>query len=211
MINWADNNDKRVLAVSADKGWEDFAGNKENFHVIDDLAKAMNIFQSLLPVFIMEKIKLDLSSKLDGIIFSEIKNAIELSLEVINIDASSSYRYEIDDEYVELNDIQILKNDEDNGVRIYLVDSGADRITVNIPCEVFYDVGAVFNFFIWDSIDKENVYLGSVEKTVEENNIIDVLVSFYGNFDDESQDLEVADMDISVEVVDSSVNVDMGE
>ncbi|HHK5571819.1 TPA: PIN domain-containing protein [Neisseria subflava] len=206
---WAQKNNKNLLAVSADDDWKNFAHDKDNIEVIDDLAKAMDILNrqtKALDSFIHE-IELDLLQSQNSRIFESIYSAVEDSISISEIYAVSPFKYYIDDEQLSLKDIYILTEEDGKRLRIYIIDYGSDKITISIPCEVICEVEAAFNFSVWDSIDKEDVSLGGTRKIVEISYETDVLVNLYGNFLDGLQNMDIDE----IEVTHDSVFVDMGE
>ena len=154
---------------------------------------------------IVEEIKQDLSNNPNSKILESIREVISDKLVVSEINADAAYYYEIDDEWVELNEISILT--ENSELRVHIVDKGSDTITVNIACEVCCRVGATFDFSIWDSVDKEYIRLGSSQEIVEQVYETNVLVSLSGNFLNGLSDMEIDD----IEVDNTLGSVEMGE
>jgi hypothetical protein len=208
--SWAEENNKKLLAVSSDKDWMDFSIHKDHIDVIDDLAKAMDILNKQTNEAldsIIHEIELELSGSQSSRIFESIYSTIENSIDIYEIDAVSAYNYYIDDEQISLLDVNILTEKGGKKLKVYIVDSNSDKITISITCEVICNVEATFNFSVWDSIDKEDISLGGTTKTVEISHKTDVLINLYGNFLDGLQNMDIDE----IEVTDSSVSVDIGE
>lgn len=207
--SWAEENNKKLLAVSSDKDWIDFSEGKDSIDVIDDLAKAMDILnrQGKALDSIVCEIQLDLSQNQNSEIFKRIYSAIEDDMILFEIEAASAYNYYIDDEQVNLIDVNILKESDGDKLKVYIVDINSDEITISIACEVLCNIEATFNFSVWDSIDKEDVSLGGTTKMIETSYKTDVLVHLHGNFLDGLQNMDIDD----IEVVDFLGVVDMGE
>lgn len=206
---WAQKNNKNLLAVSADNDWKNFAQGKGNIEVIDDLAKAMDILNrqtKALDSFIHE-IELDLLQSQNSRIFESIYSAVEDSINISEINAVSAFKYDIYDEQLSLQDIEILTEKDGKRLKVYIIDYDSDKITISITCEVMCEVEVAFNFSVWDSIDKEDVSLGGTRKIVEISYETDVLVNLYGNFLDGLQNMDIDE----IEVTHDSVFVDMGE
>lgn len=206
---WAQKNNKNLLAVSADNDWKNFAQGKGNIEVIDDLAKAMDILNrqtKALDSFIHE-IELDLLQSQNSRIFESIYSAVEDSINISEINAVSAFKYDIYDEQLSLQDIEILTEKDGKRLKVYIIDYDSDKITISITCEVMCEVEVAFNFSVWDSIDKGDVSLGGTRKIVEISYETDVLVNLYGNFLDGLQNMDIDE----IEVTHDSVFVDMGE
>lgn len=203
-------NNKNLLAVSADNDWKNFALGKGNIEVIDDLAKAMDILNKQTDEAldsIIYEIELDLTKSQNSRIFESMYSAIENSINISEISAVSSFKYYIDDEQLSLKNIYILTEENEKRLKVYIIDYDSDKITISITCEVMCEVEVAFNFSVWDSIDKEDVSLGGTRKIVEISYETDVLVNLYGNFLDGLQNMDIDE----IEVTHDSVFVDMGE
>lgn len=207
--SWAKCYNKNLLAVSADNDWKDFSKGIDNIDVIDDLAEAMDILnrQDKALDSIIREIQLDLSENKNSEIFKRIYSAIEDDVSFFEVEAVSAYNYYIDDEQVDLIDVNILKEKDDNKLKVYVIDINSDEITISISCEVLCNAEATFNFSVWDSIDKEDVLLGRTTKMIEISYETDVLVHLSGNFLDGLQKMDVDD----IEVIDFLGVVNMGE
>ncbi len=207
---WVEENNKNLLAVSADNDWKNFALGKCNIEVIDDLAKAMDILNKQTDEAldsIIYEIELDLAKSQNSRIFESMYSAIENSINISEISAVSSFKYYIDDEQLSLKNIYILTEENEKRLKVYIIDYDSDKITISITCEVMCEVEVAFNFSVWDSIDKEDVSLGGTRKIVEISYETDVLVNLYGNFLDGLQNMDIDE----IEVTHDSVFVDMGE
>lgn len=207
---WVEENNKNLLAVSADNDWKNFALGKGNIEVIDDLAKAMDILNKQTDEAldsIIYEIELDLTKSQNSRIFESMYYAIENSINISEISAVSSFKYYIDDEQLSLKNIYILTEENEKRLKVYIIDYDSDKITISITCEVMCEVEVAFNFSVWDSIDKEDVSLGGTRKIVEISYETDVLVNLYGNFLDGLQNMDIDE----IEVTHDSVFVDMGE
>ena len=207
---WVEENNKNLLAVSADNDWKNFALGKCNIEVIDDLAKAMDILNKQTDEAldsIIYEIELDLAKSQNSRMFESMYSAIENSINISEISAVSSFKYYIDDEQLSLKNIYILTEENEKRLKVYIIDYDSDKITISITCEVMCEVEVAFNFSVWDSIDKEDVSLGGTRKIVEISYETDVLVNLYGNFLDGLQNMDIDE----IEVTHDSVFVDMGE
>lgn len=207
---WADENDKKILAVSSDKDWGYFAKGRYNIDVVDDLARAIEILNTQTNEAlscIISEIRQDLSNYSNSEIYKRIYSVIEQHLDAPDVYADAAYSYYVDYSSVDLMQVEIFKDGANGDIQVYLVNSNSDGITLNVKCKVYCEVTAHFNFFIWDSIDKEDVALGADEKTIEVSYITDVLVSLYGNFLSGLPSMEVGD----IEVIDQLGTVEMGE
>ena len=205
---WAQENDKNLLAVSADNDWKKFLQNKSNIKVTDNLAQAMEILnkQNQALDSIICEIQSDFLKNKNSEIFKRISLAIEEDINICVINAQSAYNYNIDDQKANLIDVEVLKEDNGKKLKVYIVDINSEAITISITCEVSCNIEATFNFSTWDPIDKEYVSLGRSTKIIETSYKPDVLVYLRGNILDGLENMYIDDI-----TIDDFFVVDMGE
>ena len=205
---WAQENDKNLLAVSADNDWKKFLQNKSNIKVTDNLAQAMEILnkQNQALDSIICEIQSDFLKNKNSEIFKRISLAIEEDINICVINAQSAYNYNIDDQKANLIDVEVLKEDNGKKLKVYIVDINSEAITISITCGVSCNIEATFNFSTWDPIDNEDVPLGRSTKIIETSYKTDVLVYLRGNILDGLENMDIDDIEINDFLV-----VDMGE
>ena len=205
---WAQENDKNLLAVSADNDWKKFLQNKSNIKFTDNLAQAMEILnkQNQALDSIICEIQSDFLKNKNSEIFKRISLAIEEDINICVINAQSAYNYNIDDQKANLIDVEVLKEDNGKKLKVYIVDINSEAITISITCEVSCNIEATFNFSTWDPIDKEYVSLGRSTKIIETSYKPDVLVYLRGNILDGLENMYIDDI-----TIDDFFVVDMGE
>ena len=199
---WADYNDTKVLVVSNDKGWEGFAKESEWLTVKNDLAEAIEMVQpenqvnAILEVF-HNKGFLEEDSFLYESIKDAIVNSLEESVFDIYIEAYSSFYYEYED--IEIDYLSHDFHTNENGqVGVTVVGIDSDRITLIVDADVKCEIGASFDFSVWDSIDKEYVGLTSGQYfSIEEEYKTDILIELYGDFKQGYADMDVGDITVS--------------
>lgn len=205
---WAKKSDKKVLAVSTDRGWKAFAEKSDWIDVSSDLAKAIAAFQSKnAPSLIAKYLREDLTKEQESKYFDGIADAIRSSLDGVDIDteASAAYYYE-PNEIFATYDAHAILTDHAGNPRIDLVSSDAESITVNIACEVSCTVHASFDLQAWDSIDREYLSIGSVSREVQEKYQTDILITLSGDFSKGLEWMEVEE----IEVTDTIGHADFG-
>jgi hypothetical protein len=204
---WAENNNKNLLAVSLDNDWENFSQHKHNIDIVDDLAKAMEILNRQTEALdsIIREIQLDLLENKSNGIFQNIYTAIKDSISISEIHADSVLNYSIDSIDTYLEKIDILKEEDERQLKVYVVDSNSDTITISIACKVFCNVEATFNFSL--GVSGEYVSIGSTTRAIETSYATNVLVHLHGNYLDGLQNMEIND----IEVTGNLREVDMGE
>lgn len=87
-----------------------------------------------------------------------------------------------------------------------------DSLVVESKLSIDVNIECSFSFFIYDSIDKDEVPFGSGSANIQTNLDVDILISFVGSFvgslDEIGAEIEVDDVEIEVKKLDA---VDFGE
>lgn len=157
--NWAEQNNNKVLVVSDDKGWLDFARGKKWLSVESDLTKALSLIQkhtelaSIASKFVE---KLYLGEDVENL--GRIEEDIRYSVASLNIyaEANSWLRCEAEFTDLELTSFSFKGDQEFTILRV-----GSDLIVIEVPILIEAHATAIFSFYAWDSIDKEEIPMGN--------------------------------------------------
>ncbi|HCC8047978.1 TPA: DUF4935 domain-containing protein [Enterobacter kobei] len=195
---WADINDLKIIAVSADKGWNDFARKSQRITVLPRLSDALEKFQPHNKVAsIISHIRED--SLLDGEnhILTDIENAIINSLEDehIMIEAASHMSIDWDDVSVSYISHELDIN-KDGLVDIQIIRIEEDSVTLRTGAHVEVSVEASFIFSVKDSIDRDYVSMGGNVCSVEEDYHTDILLELTGDFSQGIDGIEVSNIEV---------------
>ncbi|MGM0535526.1 MAG: PIN domain-containing protein [Pseudomonadota bacterium] len=187
-LSWARRNDKKILMVSNDQGWSDFAAlHSDHLSVVSHIADALDLFQEFddreYYVGLVEKHWVDIESQVHGIIEAEFHD--HLMDGFVEVVAASFLPYDAEVDDVEVDEVRYVENDL-GCVDFDLIETPGDSVdgifVVSISAKVFYTVSANFNFSIRDSIDKDMVFIGGAVESVE--NCSEVQVDIYLEHDD---------------------------
>ena len=127
-----------------------------------------------------------------------------ISSESLYGDAESYCRVEVGLVDLLLKGFEIIKFG--NGYDFNIVRIGKDMIVAQVPINVDSEAVGDCSFYVYDSIDKEEIYIGSTEVGLEQNFDAYALVTLEGEFKIHPEDVEITD----VEVVDMIDSVDFG-
>ncbi|MDD3029391.1 MAG: PIN domain-containing protein [Alphaproteobacteria bacterium] len=205
---WADENNKKILAITGDKGWTGYADKSKSIDAQIDLGSAFEELQ-----LHVEKAKVFVATFLSELVqgkhpdhLQTISESIsnEVSSLEIEPEADSSLHYEV--EYPELffEDFEFMNLDEEYSFTI--VQIGVNKIVFKIPVNIKAKAQAEFSFSAWDSIDKEYVPLGG--ETVENETEFEAaaLITIEGAFAVTPPEIEVS----CLELVDTIDTIDFG-
>ncbi|WP_336966798.1 PIN domain-containing protein [Sphingobium aquiterrae] len=206
---WATKSGKKVLAVSKDKGWADFAANCDVIDVEPDFAKALQIVQEHA-----EEASARVGAILEAVEaggLPEIAAAIEEGLRrglpgwPIHGEGGGAFYLELDSAELEFESYTLIKDGD--GYDITIVRMGSNQVVARIGAEMKATARADFSLSVWDSIDKEYVGMGgqSAETTIEFDGAF--LLTIGGDLAGDPADLEAEE----VEIVEAIDEVDFGE
>ncbi|RYH42485.1 MAG: hypothetical protein EON54_17725 [Alcaligenaceae bacterium] len=203
---WADEDNLLLLAVSKDGDWKKYCKHSEHIVIVDDLALALSYFHQNAEVACarLEQRLNDGTLALD----SDLDSAVQYAVERINFipEVNSGYFFQ-----AELGDIEVtgieLQHDAYEGGAFRVVDKPEeDVLVVEAEIAVTINVTADLTFSITDSIDKDEVYIGSASPTTEQVLSFKVLLTFEGDL---GADAEVVEAEINASK--SSMYVDFGD
>lgn len=203
--NWAEKHDVNVIAVTKDKGWENYSKNSHRITVISDLAKALEEFQPIHKISKIIEIVNHIRANEEYL--EEIGRYIEDSIDgqYLDVDADSDFYYEYDDVFATYLAHQ-LETDESNLIAIHITHIEEESISLQISATVTCEIHASFDFSVRDSIDRDYFHIGSSNRTIEESYKTDILLELNGDFSQGIEDIEIK----NVEVLDTIHHADFG-
>jgi hypothetical protein len=210
---WANKNQTKIIVVTADNDWKSFCRGSERLVVVDDFAGALGLFQ----LQNADNICRHLSEKYKKGELNNVKDAISSALEdqmsnlEIYPEAASSFRYEYDSAIMILNGFE-FKVFESPNLIFRPVNFDDESLVVESRLSIDVNIEGSFSFYIYDSMDRDDVPLGSGSANIQTNLDVDILVSFIGNF---LGDLDKFGIDVEVDYVEVEIKeideVDFGE
>ena len=206
---WANKNQIKIIVVTSDKDWKSFSKGSDRLIAIDDFAGALGLFQLQdaddICKYLSEKYE---KGELENV-KEAISNALEYQMSDLEIypEVSSSYMYEQDSTEVTLNGFE-FKLFESPNLIFRPVNFDDDSLVAESKLCVDVNIECSFSFYIYDSIDKDEVPFGSGSANLQTNLDVDILVSFVGSLDKIGAEVEVDDVEIEIKKLDA---VDFGE
>ncbi|XPV77951.1 MAG: PIN domain-containing protein [Desulfovibrio sp.] len=199
--SWSKENYCNTLALSADKGWKDYAKSTCSIEVSDDLPKAIAYFiptlvstvvtNYLTKHFLQEP---EFESKLDEYINNEI-NDTDLSAT-----ASSPDYFEIDLEYLTLEDYHLERN-KDSIPKFEIFSIEEDNVSIRLAAVVNLTAFATIEFYH----HTEDILLGSKEFSKGLTEHVDILIDLSGEV---FTDNEVHLIDTTTALIIENIEID---
>ena len=205
---WAEKEGKRILAISNDKGWSEFARDSELIDVEKDLAKALQTLQQHAEE-VEEVVALLLSEMEKGgepTLMQEFTDALYEAIAEVAVTAEADSTFKIESEFVELDPQDFVFSESDDGYDFTVVQIGRNKAVVQIDVAVQAAAACEFSFAVWDPYSGNVVPWGeSMEYTDVDFDAV-VLVTFKGDFSSETPQVE----SLALELIDSIDSVDFG-
>lgn len=206
---WAKENTTKILAVSTDGGWKQFAQSSSYIDVVENLGDAISHFQphNAARDIISELASAITNGQRNGVL-DAVASAIESSLDGadIHVEASSAYYFDEDDVYATYVSHEFVE--ERPGVpEINLIRVHSDCLVLQLAAIVTCEVHCSFSLSVRDPIDKDYVRLGDTSLETEESYQTEILVSLSGDFSEGLNSLAVDE----VEILETIAHADFGE
>lgn len=205
---WARQGGKKILAVTADKGWQAFAEGSEHIDVEADLAKGLAIVQQHADAA-QACVDKWLEAVEGGALpeqASYLESRLESSLADWHFEASGDGVFVLEQESSHLEFQSFIAHQEGGRRQIDIVRMGSSEVVARVSGWMAANASADFSLGVWDGIDKEVVSMGSqnVDKDVEFDGAI--LLTLEGDLGSDPGGLDLTD----AEVVHAIKAVDFG-
>lgn len=202
-------NRKKGVLISNDGGWERFAAESEFLYCVKSVEKFASLFRSDGPDadLVVAKIKSALASPASGI--------------ANQLDDEASYYFDVGDWHVgdlysgfnvrlegavynvELVEVRVFQE----SAAIWFCEHDPSVCVVELNAAANLQVSVTVEFFQWDSIDRDEIPVGSTEVTRE----VDIECNVFLTCTGELLVDPVADWQISIEMSSDRMIVDVGE
>lgn len=197
------------VLISNDKGWRSFANQSEHLFCVKSLEDFTTLFAALsdhakqLLAKIQESLEAPASNcnaLLQDAINSHVSDA-EWSVDEIY--SGSAYRLEGD-----AYDANVVEFDLDfQNMQGWFTDEDSPLYVVELPVSISVEVSVSVSFYQWDSIDHEEIPMGSQDISVP----MDIDVSVFFTSSGELMASPVDEWDIEVEIAAGRYSLDAGE
>lgn len=209
---WAETNKQKILAISHDKGWVNFASDSEWIDVEEDLAVALEIIQPLDVSEFMIQFVADLERGNRPDMMEEIDSDVGhvISGLIINPDADSSYYFELEDSPdLEYNGLQFRKSEGAHDVKV--VHAEQQKIVSKIG--LFVSVEATANFLFEAHLSEgDHLDLGNAYYTTEAYLDAEILVTLEGDFANNNFEITEIEMTHVEDTIDyGEINPNFGD
>lgn len=207
---WAESHNVNLVLISSDKGWEDYATSSSRMLVFKDVAQALDF---LLPTEDKQRIYEFID---DNGCFStpefieEAKARIESFVENLEVyvHADSPLNWYTESENLVLEDFE-FKNGSQGEEVFSIINIDQNKVDISIPIILTCYVEAEFALFVRDTIDHEDISMGSISESRSVSFDAEIFVSIQLHVSDGYSDLSSVEI-TDVESYDYNSNIDFG-
>lgn len=208
--NWSLKNGFKTIAISEDNDWASFCNSSEVIDCNEKLTDGLALFHidaNSAETFVDEadeRTHRFISRLRSGIINNSIRDfndGVEKAIEEginyydVDADASSDLRFEIESASLSFSYFKYVPN-EDGIIDFKVIDASKDYLVISTTVEINFDVDAEVSFSTYDSIDREDIYLGSSTVSKSDSCITEILISLSGNIRGDINNLSIDEVEI---------------
>jgi hypothetical protein len=210
---WAAARSIKLLAVSKDKGWIEYAKTSLNIVVIDDLVSAIALCTpSQSAVDFCQFLQTNSNAPIHDIVRETVGDLLDAEVPNFEITADShaGFHFEFDNYDVEL-DYDNFESHNPRYLRFEAIQANSSTLYVKMMLNIDIEASISYEVEVYDGIDKEYVHMGSNSAQTEAEIDIDLLLKFRGDFSsNKNDDFNNVTLE-SVEVLSYTESIDFGE
>ncbi len=200
---------KQGILISMDGGWTDFAKGSDWLYCVKSLDEFAALFKSTSPVAtgVTAKVSAELAnttSILSGLVQTAVEDHVAGAYWNAD-DAWTGFCHRVD---AEVDQAHYLYHAVDlTGIGTWLVEHDPTICIIEVRATVHVSVDVNVEFFIYDTIDHEELNFGSLEISRDHEMEVDVFITLRGDLANSGID----ELDPSVELAGGEYDVEVGE
>lgn len=197
-----------LLAVSRDADWKKFSKTSEHLVVIDDLAQALGYFHQNANVAcarLVERVtngELDLIDTIRGVVESEVDCSVFIP------EIESAYNFDADVFEAVVKAVALDPVAYFSGTFSVVDKPSETELVVEAEVDVEIEVVADITFSVRDSIDKDELPIGSARSKAKINRTFNVLLTFEGDL---AADAQLTNAEVWAKGKNRYITVDFGQ
>jgi len=198
---WAKQSNKAVLAVAKDKDWKNYCKGSERIDCVEDLSKGLAIFnEANAPYALIANLEKAIREDTAVQFLSEIEAGLNSALDGLTPDqeAESHLSWEPEGAGAWFKEFY-LQEDE-----FRIIDVDEDFVILEITALITVEAEGEFSFSVYDSIDKDQVYLGGITTNTEESFESEILLTVTGDPNGDIEQLTIEQVEVVKPI--SSIN-----
>lgn len=194
---WAFFEKKNVLAISRDNDWKEFCEKSKVMTFNNDLGKGLSYFHtSSLASETLSALSIKLGNGTATDLIKNISNKLDyiFSDHTPEIEAESTFHWQIEETSILFKSLKFPIN-KDGEVEFYTIniDNENSEFTIEIDAEIVTELSVDYSL----SIDTDSSVFTSLNKTLKETNIYELLLKFSGNLSNGIDTIKILDVEIT--------------
>jgi len=190
---WAEKEGKKVLSIAADKDWKEYCDKSKNIDYLKDFSSGLMAFnRTNAPYALLANLDIAFNNNTAISFLTEIESHLTATLEDFtpDQDAESSFYWEPEGCRGWFREFSLF----DNEFRI--IDTDEDWIVLAVYADIKVEVEGEFSLSVYDSIDRDQVPMGSITVTREEDFDSEILITISGDLNGDVNELSVDEVEI---------------
>ncbi|BDY04884.1 PIN domain-containing protein [Ferrimonas sp. YFM] len=208
---WAKQNGISVLAIAKDGDWKNYCHSSEYIDYEEDLSQGLASFnRENAPYAMLSKLQKALAEDTADNFLAAIESELEFVFDGFTPDqeADSFLYWEPDGCHGWFKSFELVSNE------LRIIDKNGDWIVLEALANITVEAEGDFSLSVYDSIDRDHVYMGGVTVTAVEEFESEILITVSGDFDGSIDELEVEEVEVvnPIGIVDfGTIEPDYGE
>lgn len=203
MEEWAEREDKNILAIAKDGDWKAYCETSSRIDYRENFSEGLATFQTATAPFVLvENLKGALNTDEATPFLQKLDEQLSSALDGLTPDQEAdSYLYwEPEGSNGWFKEFEFT----DNEFRI--IDSDEELVVLEAWAKITIEAEGDFSLSVYDSIDRDHVGMGTVSVTTEAEFESEILITLSGDLSGDINELTIDE----VEVVDQISSVDFG-
>ena len=191
--SWSEQNNLKVLAIAKDKDWKQYCLSSARIDYQDDLSEGLAIFNRTNgPYALLVNLEESLNDNNAQDFLLAVRNHLESALNGITPEqeADSHLFWESEGCHGWFTDFELIENE------FRIVDKDEDWGVLEAMANITVEAEGEFSFSVYDSIDRDNVYMGSITASATEEFESEILITITGDLNGNLEDLTVEDVEV---------------
>ncbi|ENH4364370.1 DUF4935 domain-containing protein [Vibrio fluvialis] len=190
---WAEQNDIHVLAVAKDGDWESYCASSHRIDYQQDLSQALSNFNSTnAPYALLANLESALKNDTADAFLSAIESGLESTFDGFTPDqeADSPFYWEAEGSHGWFKEFELLSNE------FRIIDKDEGWVVLEALASITVEAEGEFSLSVYDSIDRDHVYMGGITATAAETFESEILITISGDLEGPIEQLEIEEVEV---------------
>lgn len=200
---WSRQNNKKVLAVARDNDWKEFCDESGFIDYQEDFASGLAVFNATNTAYnFLHQLESSVQSGNAQGFLDTVRERLSVTLSDLTPDqeADSHLYWEPDGCHAWFKDFELISDEFD------IIEADEDWVVIRGEALISVEAEGDFSLSLYDSIDREHVYMGGITVNVEDEFESDILITITGDLSGSFDNVQIDD----VEVTDVIGSIDFG-